>query len=204
MHEGRVNRLNTKHEPPATPPWVDGRVLHFVRHGQYEIDASGSDRLTPLGRRQASRLAKHLARLPVAAVRSSDAVRAVETADILAAGFGATRVTRHAALREMLPARVPGVAIPRAELAEDALRLERVLEQFFRASQRIRHEILVCHGNLIRSLLLRVAAGRAAGFHRLLIHHAGVTSFSVSARGDVEVVSFNVLEHLPQKMRTYV
>jgi len=80
--------------------------LYFVRHGQSEANVqmviSNRDLphpLTELGRRQAETLARSLADVPLAVIYSSPIVRAVETAQIVAAIKGLP-VEIAAALRE--------------------------------------------------------------------------------------------------------
>jgi serine/threonine-protein phosphatase PGAM5 len=179
------------------------RFLYFVRHGEYSNDDASKGALTPLGRRQAGLIAQYFRGLPVASVRSSDLRRAKETADILAARLRARRVTRHRVLREMLPAKVPAMAIPSAKRAEGKRRLQQILRRFFRPARGVRHEVVVCHGNLIRALVLSVAAGKPDGFHRFLAHHGSVTSFVVFATGKIAVVGFNSIAHMPERLRTH-
>jgi broad specificity phosphatase PhoE len=178
------------------------RILHFVRHGQYVDEGPDVGKLTALGRRQAARVARHFKGIRVAALRSSSMPRAMETAAIIARALGRRHVPRHAVLREVLPAKVPGVVVPRAKQQRGLHQLERIVSRFFRASVRTRHEVVVCHGNLIRALLLHVAAGSPEGFYRLVIHHASVTTFSVSRRG-IKILGFNAQAHLPPKQRTF-
>lgn len=69
-------------------------TLFLIRHGETDWNAEGklqghSDRpLNEFGRRQASELAKRLAGDGVAAIYSSDLVRAKETAEIIGAQLG--------------------------------------------------------------------------------------------------------------------
>src|SRR5512136_313555 len=69
--------------------------FYFVRHGQSEANVQRviSNRdlphpLTELGRRQADALAQALADVPLAAIYSSPIIRAVQTAQIVAASNG--------------------------------------------------------------------------------------------------------------------
>jgi broad specificity phosphatase PhoE len=178
-----------------------GRYLHFVRHGHYRSDEMDEGKLTALGRKQARRAARHFAGLGIDSIASSDWIRAVETADILANELGLTTRRRYRVLREMLPTRLPMLAVPQARRKEGAQRIERIIQRFFRQCRGQRHEIMVSHGNLIRALVLRVSAGRAEGWYRLTADHASVTTFLVGERG-IEVVGVNALGHLPAQLRT--
>lgn len=184
-------------------PFADGRVLHFVRHGQYYDGEFESGSLTALGRRQAAFVAAHFADVPIDAISSSDTPRAIETADIVAEKLGLEPVVRHRLLREVLPTSVPGVVVPRQKRTEGSQRIERIIDRFFKPSRLARQEVFVCHGNLIRSLVLRVTTGHAEGFHQMLNHHGGVTTFVV-VRSGIRVVAFNVQEHVPHRWRSIV
>ncbi len=193
----------TDGRPAPKDPFADGRVLHFVRHGQYYDGEFESGSLTALGRRQAGFVAAHFAGVPIDAISSSDAPRAIETADIVAEKLGLERVVRHRVLREVLPTSVPGFVIPRQKRAEGSRGIERVIERFFKPSRLARQEVFICHGNLIRSLVLWVTTGRPGGFHRMITHHGGVTTFVV-VRSGIRVVAFNVQEHVPHRWRSIV
>jgi len=183
-------------------PDLEGRVLHFVRHGQYESGESGSGRLTRLGERQAKRVARYFDSFPIAGIRSSDLLRAVQTADIVAAELGIPTVSRHRILREVLPTNALGVRVPRARREEDRARIERVVARFFGPAKQTRHEIVVCHGNLIRSLVLRLTAGRVNGFERFRIHHASISCFVITRRS-TQLVVYDSIVHLPVSLRTF-
>jgi broad specificity phosphatase PhoE len=184
-------------------PDIEGRVLHFVRHGQYESAESGSGRLTPLGERQAERVARYFAGLPVAAIRSSDLPRAVQTADIVAARLGVPSVSRHRMLREALPTHVRDLRVPRVKREADLARVERIVARLFAPARQTRHEIVVCHGNLIRAVALRVTAGRVNGWERLRVHHTSISSFVVCRRY-TQLLSYNNIAHLPPSWRTFM
>lgn len=178
---------------------TEGRYLHFIRHGQYQT-ADGY--LTELGKRQARHLARELARIPLASVVSSDWIRARQTARIVSNALRLTTPKQHRVLRELLPTTVPGMRIPREKRAEGKARLERIIRHFFKPTRGTRHEAIVCHGNLIRALLLRICTGRVvAGWDRFYVHHTGITTFLVT-RGGVRIVAYDRVAHLPQRCRT--
>lgn len=185
----------------SSAPDASCRVLHFVRHGQYHSGENGSGQLTRVGREQARRLSVFFGHHTITRIRSSDLPRAVETSNILADALGLICNGRHRLLREVLPTRVPGFVISVAKRREGTERVERVIGRFFRTARETEHEIVVCHGNLIRALLLRITVGHLTGWHRFPIHHGSVTSFRVS-RGDVSVLDFDSQVHLPLRLRT--
>ncbi len=178
---------------------TDGRYLYFIRHGQYQAE---NGYLTELGKRQARHLARELARIPLARVVSSDWIRARQTARIVTNALRLGAPKQHRLLRELLPTAVSGMRVPLAMRAEGKARLERIVRRFFKPTRGTRHEAIVCHGNLIRALLLRIGTGRVvAGWDRFSVHHAGITIFLVTPRG-VRILGYDHVAHLPQRCRT--
>lgn len=74
-------------------------TIYLIRHGEAESNKSGDysenakhplgSSLTLFGQKQVYELAKHLGNVPVAAIYSSDFLRALQTAEILAKAFRA-------------------------------------------------------------------------------------------------------------------
>jgi broad specificity phosphatase PhoE len=81
-------------------------IVYLGRHGETDWNAEGRFQghadvpLNDAGRAQAHALAERLAAVPLAAICTSDLSRAVETAEIVAAGRG-LRVDQYEALREV-------------------------------------------------------------------------------------------------------
>jgi broad specificity phosphatase PhoE len=185
----------------APPPRVE-RVLYFVRHGQYSAPAGAKGGvLTALGRRQAARLRLYFEGLPVDSVSSSDLPRAVQTAEALARDLGVARVRRHAMLREVLPVAVHGVRVPLDKRARGKDQLDEIVARWFQPTRRARHEVIVCHGNLIRCLVCRVLRAPLTSFGDMLVYHAGVTRFTVDVEG-VQLCGFNEIQHVPARFRS--
>jgi len=172
-----------------------------------QIDPSGERDLgdvvicTDQAARQARRAARRLSEWPVAAVHSSDLVRAVETAEIIADKLG-SRVRRTPLLREVLPTRVQGLHVPLAKRAASKESLEEILGRYFRRARCIRHEVIVCHGNLIRALMCHALAVRLTVWSEMGAHHCGITRFVVRQDGSVRLLCSNDIGHLPPTMIT--
>jgi len=175
------------------------RYLHFIRHGQYEPSADGG-RLTALGRRQMRRTAKRLEALEPAIVHSSDLGRAVESADILADRLAARRGPP--TKREVIPTGLDGTTVPRATRARGRSNLDYLLAKHFRPARGERHEVYVCHGNLIRALLCRALDLRLTRWTAMDIHHGAITTLAVGRDRRTRLVSFNDFGHLPPSLRT--
>ena len=181
------------------------RRLIFVRHGQYDDVATGA--LTPLGRKQAAHTAVALRRLEVSAIWSSTLLRAKETATIVAKKQPRVRVRRSKLLCEVVPTKLPlklarRFMIDTRNVTRDRLRADRAYDALFRASQRERTEIVVCHGNLIRYLVCRALGIAPKLWMRLDSTHCGLTEFRVLPKGIVRVVRYNDVGHIPAKLRT--
>lgn len=178
------------------------RTLHFVRHGQYEHqDGVFGGALTRLGHRQARLVGKALAELPVRLVHVSDYNRARETADRIAAEVGAP-IHGTPLLREMMPSAVPGLHVALADRADARERLEQIEARYLKPSRAERHEVVVCHGNLIRALVARCLRTPRTAWFQMLVHHAGLTSLQVRPDGRVLLERFNDVGHLPLECRT--
>ena len=177
------------------------KILFFVRHGHYEPNEFGG-KLTTLGRKQASRLAKRLNEWPITMIRSSDTSRAVETAQIIAEHMGGIRVRKSPVLREMFPTAYPGLVIPLKYRAQGKDNLDTILKRYFRLPRSTRHEVIVCHGNLIRSLVCRVLNVRLTLWGQMGTANAGITRFTLFSDGNFGLSSYNDVGHLPPHMIT--
>lgn len=186
---------------PITPD-MGYRLLHFVRHGQY-TDEQGPDfgHLTARGIRQTEYLARQLGKLAFDQVHSSDLPRALQTAAIISdkLAAGPVKVTR--ALREVLPAGVMGMRVSRKTITQARTQVDTLFRTLLRPSRQPRHEVVVCHGNLIRTILCRLTGAPPKGFVNYLFHHTGVMRVVVFPNG-IRVLSVNDVHHLPATLRT--
>ncbi len=194
------------------------RRLIFMRHGQYDdlssLPTGGA--LTALGRRQAKKTAAALRRLEVAAIWSSTLLRARETAAFVAAQQPRARLKRTKLLCEVIPTKLPPhiklrIPIDATQIRDDKTRADRAYDMLFRATNKSRTEIVVCHGNLIRYLVCRALGIAPKLWMRLDSTHCGLTEFRVLSgprkvggppKGTVRVVRYNDVGHLPQSIRT--
>ena len=177
------------------------KILFFVRHGQYEPNGFGG-KLTTLGRKQALRLARRLNEWPITTIRSSDMARAVETAQIIAEHMGGIRVRKSPVLREMFPTAFRGRVVPLKHRAQGKDNLDTILKRYFRLPRSTRHEVIVCHGNVIRSLVCRVLNVRLTLWGQMGSANAGITRFTLFSDGHVGLSSYNDVGHLPTHMIT--
>ena len=187
------------------------RHLYFIRHGQYEIPpARAGDPgvrspalgglLTALGRKQAWRTGKRLARSPINAVYSSDLSRAVETAEIIASQLGIARVRKTPILREQLATAVPGMRVPLHKRRDAKNNLDAIASLFLSPPRRERHDVVVCHGNLIRAVVCCALDVRLTAWRLMDVNHGGITHLKVRADGAVRMVRFNDIGHMPERL----
>jgi serine/threonine-protein phosphatase PGAM5 len=205
-------RLEPEHEIPAR------RVL-LVRHGHYDrVDDLGDEvwGLSALGRRQAARTGRRLARLinhfpgKLDGVYASPWPRAQQTAEIGAHELGIDRIRIKPYLHEAVPL-VPAVGNGRsahpslpvstaAERLETARQVQRVAARFFRGGSRPCTYLLFTHGNLIRYLLAEVLGLPYEAWMRIAICHASITEIRVFPGDIPALISFNETGHLPPEM----
>lgn len=191
------------------------RLLYLVRHGAYEHEAGASvddGRLTDLGRQQASLLADRLAGVPFDTVHHSTALRAVQTADVLA--FSLADIPRHAddLLRECIPS-VPDdevltdsqkeffAQLPPGVRAEGPLQAKAALDAYTTVGETDTRELVVSHGNLINHFAARAMDAPSHGWLRPVDYHCGLTVIRYSSEAAPRLLSYNDVGHLPPELR---
>lgn len=195
----------------ARPPGT--RTLYLVRHGLYDEDDPRDENvgrgLTEAGRSQARMTGARLAALgiPFDTLWASPFTRARETAAIIA---------------ESLPGLTPRLAPDLAECTPTTWRkdimadlatgeadacvtqLERAFARFFAPSPSgDRHELLVCHGNVIRWLWCRALGVETAAWLGMAIANCSVTVIQVKPDGACKLYVFGDAAHLPAELQTY-
>ena len=178
------------------------RFLYLIRHGQYVRTEEHPDgTLTELGRRQAALLAERIQDLAVDTIWSSTMYRAQETAQIIVdQHFPHLEVQRSTLLREKLfPTEDErwDNASARHRAPED--RLQRISSRWLRRSNQERHELLVCHGNVIRAIVTRVLGAETGRWLNLGTHHCGLTRIGCWDDGRVSVITYNDISYLPDE-----
>lgn len=182
------------------------RTLYLIRHGHYDAvrdaDNRTSNALNALGREQAVLVAERLAGLPVkfTKVVSSEFTRARETADIIGTRLGLT-VERDTALNETLP---PGYRITMEPYSGAGEQLDAAWSLYSQpATGEHTHELLVCHGNVIRWFACRALGADPSRWTRFEIANVSLTIIQVQADGATRVQIFNEVAHLPLEKQTW-
>lgn len=190
------------------------RHLYLVRHGQQAAASAPQpfgNGLTAIGRQQARRVARRLAELPVSVIHHSTLRRAAETAQFIAARLPDAPVRPSRALWEIPAANVlPAFAhwygaVTPAQVAQGRARAEAVFHRLFRPVRGPeRHEVVVCHGNLIRFFVCHAFGMAPDVWVNLDPHNGGLTEIVVERDGRLRLLSFNDVGHLPPRLRTFL
>lgn len=75
---------------------------------------------------------------------------------------------------------------------------------FFRPSREERHEVLVCHGNILRYFMVRALQVPLETWINVDINNCGISEFTVHPSGTVVLVSHNDTGHMPASIRTVI
>jgi serine/threonine-protein phosphatase PGAM5 len=186
--------------------------LYLVRHGIYEPDRNAGDPadsgLNALGHEQARLVGARLAALPIrpAALVSSPLRRARETAEDIGGALGMTP-TLDSLLRECTPTADRADYMKNHAAGEIAACDSSLALAWARyvvpTPGADRHEILVCHANVIRWFVSRVVGGTPAHWPAMEIANGSVTTIAVQADGTARLVMFSDVGHLPLQKQTW-
>ncbi len=185
------------------------RYLFLVRHGDYDSsDLSNpvaGPGLNALGKEQAAFVASRLAALPITfdTVVASQLARARETGDIIAAKLGHT-VQRDANLSETRP---PGDGVPPfAVVASAEAQLQRAWNRYVVPAPpgAVTHDLLICHGNVIRWFVVRALGADPRQWSRMEIGNASITVIEVLPNGSTNLLLYNDTSHIPVGKQSWV
>ena len=196
----------------AAPEPQGIRFVYLIRHGMYDRVDSLDDRvangLNALGREQARLLGKRLAALPVKPrlLVSSDLTRARETAAEIGAILSMTAAQDTLLAECTPPSSRPGLDETQDpnEMALCQANLEAAWTKYFQASpDRDTHDLLVCHGNVIRWLVNRALANDVRHWTSLDIANGSLTIIAVRPDGTTRLVLYSDVGHLPVAKQTW-
>ena len=192
----------------SAPAGPASRTLFLIRHGAFDAQPGADDKagnpLTALGREQAADVAARLAGLPLKfdAVTSSEFTRARETGDIIATKLGLP-CARDGLLNECAPTRFdqpakPVLAVAVAQLAQAWARYTSLS-----ASGVPVHEVLACHGNVIRWFVCRALGTDTKQWINMEIANCSITVIQIRADGSIRLQMFNDASHIPLDRQTW-
>lgn len=185
------------------------RYLFLVRHGDYDSgdlsDPVAGPGLNPLGKEQAAFVANRLAALPIKfdTVVTSQLARARETGDIIGAKLGKT-VQRDANLSETRPA---GDGVPPfAVVASAEAQLQRAWNRYVIPAPPgvIAHDLLICHGNVIRWFVVKALGADPRQWSRMEIGNSSITVIEILPNGSTNLLLYNDTSHVPLGKQSWV
>lgn len=188
------------------------RTIVLVRHGAYQADPADSSPgpgLLPVGVAQAKLVASRLAAMPkFDAVFSSPMTRARETARVIAAEVSNGELEILSELEECTPP-TRRKEITRDETAESMARCKARLDglfsqRFVPSAGKARRELLVAHGNVIRSLVVRALGVDPEAWLEMSVAHVSITEILVEPDGRFKVISVGDVGHLPMNLQSGV
>lgn len=187
------------------------RTLWLVRHGEYEhgVDTPDEGGLVALGRQQARLLAARLDGYPVAftSLQASTMNRARETAQIVAAHFPQLDLQLFDDIRECTPPTWRQDVMADLEPGEGEACEEALVAAWERlaapAVGRDAHDLVVCHGNVIRWFVTRALDVDPRAWLGMSIANCSLTVIQITADGSGKVIAFADSGHLPWGMTTY-
>lgn len=189
------------------------RTLYLIRHGQYDHDDDRSSdigkALIPLGIAQARLVANRLKSLPVqmTSLVSSTMTRARQTAMIINWDFPELELEQTRLIRECTPptwhADVMKDKKPE-RLKKCTDNLDTAFSKYFIPSpdEEDRNDIIVCHGNVIRYFVTKVLKVNTMSWLQMTTGNCGLTIVQIKPNGNMKLISFNDLGHIPPNMRT--
>ena len=193
----------------VSPPMP--RTIVLVRHGAYQADPanpSPGPGLSPVGVAQAKLAASRLAAMgKFDAVLSSPLTRAHETARVIAAEVnGSVQIVPE--LEECTPP-TRRKEITKNESADSMARCKAQFDALFAqrfvpAAGSARRELLVAHGNVIRSMVVRALGVDPEAWLEMSIGHASITEILVEPDGRFRVISVGDVGHLPLNLQSGV
>jgi len=130
--------------------------------------------------------------------------RAIDTAEIVGKNFPEVAIQRAHRLQECVPPVTDDVreayfsALTDDQLHDQIAHAERAYAHYVkRTTGSDRHEVLVCHGNLIRYMACRVLEVPPTAWVNFTSTNCGITRIVVNSEGNAALLSYNEIGHLP-------
>ncbi|MGH8108979.1 MAG: histidine phosphatase family protein [Arenimonas sp.] len=188
------------------------RIIYLVRHGHYVSDPAIDEKvgpgISPIGAAQAHMAGARLAGLPAKfdTFYVSPMQRARDTAAIIGQNFPGSKFNVVDDLAECTPP-TRDKKIMADEKPEDlsacTAALNRVFATYFKPAQNRPHtELFVCHGNVIRSLVVRALGVDADAWLSMSVGHTSITKIRIEADGRFKVIAVGDIGHLPPNLLT--
>jgi serine/threonine-protein phosphatase PGAM5 len=192
---------------------TDGvRTVYLIRHGEYdqadERDPEVGKALVPLGVAQARLVAARLRGLPVemTSLHSSTMTRARQTALVIGEEFPDLELQVSPLISECTPPTWRDDVMADEEeydLTACTRQLEEAFSLYFAPSPEAdRHDVVVCHGNVIRYFVTKVLKVDTMAWLGMSIGNCSLTVVKVNPDGSMKLLSFGDVGHLPPNLST--
>lgn len=188
------------------------RTLYLIRHGDYDHeddrDPDVGKALVPLGVAQAKMVGTRLRGMPVtmSSLHSSTMTRARETALVIGEEFPSLELQTSRLIRECTPPTWRQDVMAEeteADLKACIQNLEKAFPLYFAPSPDAdRHDIIVCHGNVIRYFVTKVLGVDTDAWLRMSIGNCSLTVVKITADGSMKLLSYGDVGHIPPNLQT--
>jgi serine/threonine-protein phosphatase PGAM5 len=189
------------------------RTIYLIRHGEYnsedERDPDVGKELVPLGIAQTRLLSSRLESMGIEfnSLNSSTMTRARQTAMIINEDFPKLNLQQSRLIRECTPPtwREDIMADEsKSDLNDCVENLEKAFKEYFIPStdEMDRHDIIVCHGNVIRYFVTKVLKVDTKAWLQMTIGNCSLTTVNIRPDSSLKLVSFNDLGHIPPNLQT--
>jgi len=189
------------------------RTIYLIRHGDYNSedkrDPDVGKELVALGIAQTRLLSTRLRSMGINfnSITSSTMTRARQTAMIINEEFPVLSLQQSTLIRECTPPTWREDIIAdesETDLNECVENLEKAFKQYFIPSQdeKDKHDIIVCHGNVIRYFVTKVLNVNTMAWLQMTIGNCSLTIVKIRPNGSMKLVSFNDVGHIPSNMQT--
>jgi len=206
--------FNTIHSQISEEEKKGTRTIYLIRHGEYnsidERDAEVGKELVPLGIAQARLLSARLKSMDVkfTSLISSTMTRARQTAMIINEEFPEFSLLQSALIKECTPpSRRKDImtGIDTTEKDRCVENLEMAFNKYFipPPDESDRHDIIVCHGNVIRYFVTKVLNVDTMSWIQMSIGNCSLTKIRILPDGSMKLDAFSDMGHIPLNMQTY-
>lgn len=188
------------------------KFIYLIRHGKYHEEHKNPrlvGQLDATGRAQARRVGLRLKSTRIDRLVASTMPRAIETAELIKnkSGF-AGRIEQTPLLRECVPTIPPKFAsvikVPRTKVKAARLQLDQAFDTYFQRAKgkKPQHHVLVCHGNVIRFLIMKAIGANLNFWASMYINHGSVSIIRINDKGDITLLLYNNVEFMPASLKT--
>jgi len=147
--------------------------------------------------------------LKIDSITSSTMARAIETSELIKEkSLFKGSISQTDLLRECLPSIPPKwkkiLKVTKATLLANRDTLEKAHRKFFKkpTGKKDEHHLLVCHGNVIRYLIVKALAKNTHLWASMYINHGSISVIRISKDGSASLLLYNNVEFMPARLKT--